>query len=74
MRDLITSTIKLGTDPGDPISGVPLTVRARAGEEGRAEVTVQVGYSSPLRLDWSEADALASMLSDAANAVFEEVI
>lgn len=70
MRDLLTATIKL-QDPTDPEGIEPLTVRAWAAG-GRSEVTIQFGYAAPIRMDWSEADALAATLSNAADAICEQ--
>jgi hypothetical protein len=74
MKDLLTATIKWCSDADDPTAGEPLTVRAwTCGPDVQPRVTVQLGYAAPMHLDWSEADALSSMLSDAAEAIFEEV-
>ena len=70
MRDLLTSTVYIGR--GEAIEAEPLTVRALDHGE-RQVITVKFGHEPTLQLDWSEADALASMLSDAAEAIFEEV-
>jgi hypothetical protein len=73
MKDLLSTSIKWCAEPDNPVSGEALTVRA-IDHGTRQEVTVQLGYDRPLRLDWSEADALSSMLSQAADAIFEEVV
>jgi hypothetical protein len=57
-------------DPGNEPQR--LIVRAVTNGPGRGQVVVRLGYRRVLTLDWSEADGLASMLSEAADLLYQE--
>ncbi len=70
VRDLLTATVYVGR--GEATKSEPMTVRA-LDQGGHQEVTVKLGYEPTLHLSMDEADHLAAMLSNATEAIWEEV-